>query len=147
MGTELITKLLRTDPLVKPFFGGVYASNQLPHEVMYPGYYVMNTDPHYKPGEHWIAAYFTDDGQVEYFDSYGRPPTGPIKCWLYRQSWNMTLNKYQLQGLLTAVCGQYCVFYIKQKAQGLDLIDIINMFDGSPMDSDHFVYHYINDLC
>ena len=32
------------------------------------GAYIINTDDHDKPGEHWLAVYFDKD--VEYFDCF-----------------------------------------------------------------------------
>lgn len=141
-----ITQILEKDYMTGPLFGGVYACNQLPLEVTYPGCYVMNTDPSYKPGEHWVAAYFCDDGQVEYFDSYGKSPTGPIKHWLKRQAWDVHWSTYLLQGPWTAVCGQYCTFYLLKRCRGWDFADIAGMLDDDDhKDSDQFVYEYIND--
>jgi hypothetical protein len=35
---------------------------------------IVNTDPHNKPGSHWVAIYGDGDGHTEFFDSYGKPP-------------------------------------------------------------------------
>ena len=49
-----------------------------PRDIIYyylnlNGAYVVNTDPHYKPGQHWVAMYLKG-GQGEYYDSMGLPP-------------------------------------------------------------------------
>jgi len=54
-------------------FDGVVAADRLPNE---PRLLVCNTDPSYRPGEHWIVIYVDDEGRYgEYFDSFGRPPS------------------------------------------------------------------------
>jgi hypothetical protein len=55
-------------------FHGVFPSDMIPPVEKYPVAMVCNTDPHDKPGQHWIAMYISDDGIGEYFDSYGQPP-------------------------------------------------------------------------
>ncbi|GFT67257.1 uncharacterized protein NPIL_535271 [Nephila pilipes] len=36
---------------------------------------VINTDPHDKEGSHWLAMYIQDEKTIEFFDSYGLPPS------------------------------------------------------------------------
>ena len=42
----------------------------------YPSAYVINSETHDQPGEHWVAVYFDQHGRGEYFDSYGLPSLG-----------------------------------------------------------------------
>ena len=42
--------------------------------VSYPSSDVINLDPSYKPGSHWVAVYFDRNGEGEYFNSLGRYP-------------------------------------------------------------------------
>ena len=58
-------------------FRGVFSRDTLPSTIN--GLLVCNTDPHGKPGEHWIAMCINDDGHGEYFDSFERPPTKVFK--------------------------------------------------------------------
>jgi hypothetical protein len=53
-------------------FGGVYPRGLLP-ETLDQKAIMINTDPHDKPGGHWVCLYVTSP-VVEYFDSYGLPP-------------------------------------------------------------------------
>ena len=52
-------------------FQGVYSCDTLPPK---PELLVCNTDPHDKPGTHWIAIYVDKNGRGEYFDSFGMEP-------------------------------------------------------------------------
>ena len=67
-------------------FVGVFPRDILPQPI--DGAYVINTDPHYKPGQHWVAMYL-NGGRGEYYDSLGLPP---------KNSWTF----YQRSGRLTA---------------------------------------------
>jgi hypothetical protein len=55
-----------------PSLGGVYPRDLL-LETLDQKAIVINTDPHDKPGAHWVCLYVTN-AVVEYFDSYGLPP-------------------------------------------------------------------------
>jgi nitrogenase subunit NifH len=43
-------------------FCGVFASDMIPQMSKYPAAIVCNTDPHDKPGQHWIAMYIDEKG-------------------------------------------------------------------------------------
>ncbi|EGG20063.1 hypothetical protein DFA_07180 [Cavenderia fasciculata] len=68
--------------IMKPYhrkgFERVIASDQLnllePKDKMS---FIMNLDPHNKPGSHWVAVYIDadKDKSVEYYDSFGQEPT------------------------------------------------------------------------
>ena len=74
MKSSQIQKALQFHPQTKSTFGGVFARNKVP-TIPKRKYisYVVNTDPSHKPGEHWVAFFFTPS-EVYYFDPYGIPP-------------------------------------------------------------------------
>ena len=66
--TELEEKLF-SDHHIRDIVGGVYASDALPiHVKKRPLLHIVNTDPSYMPGKHWLVIYIGEDGLVEYFD-------------------------------------------------------------------------------
>ena len=131
-----IQAILSMDYSSKSNFRGVYAMDRLP--VRQQGAYVINTDDHDQPGAHWIAVF--DDGyNVEYMDSYGRPPLdlrcvqflGP--CYSY--------NTVTLQQLFSTACGFYCVYYLMQRSCGFSSQKIISML--SQCESGYVVKNFI----
>lgn len=55
-------------------FAGVYPRDLIPHQLRpYEKGIVVNTDPHDRPGMHWVCLY-SNTPIIEYFDSYGLPP-------------------------------------------------------------------------
>ena len=55
-------------------FAGVYPRDLISHRLRpYEKAIVVNTDPHDRPGTHWVCLYVTPP-VVEYFDSYGLKP-------------------------------------------------------------------------
>ena len=71
----------------------------------------MNTDPHYKPGQHWVAA-MKKNGICYFFDSYGDSPVkyNPV---FWRPLQDCIRSKKDYQQTLSTVCGDYCLFFLR----------------------------------
>jgi hypothetical protein len=91
------------------YFGGVFPRDKLPKKFEeYPVALVVNTDPSYKSGEHWVALYINSENDYEYFDSFGLLP-----LTYELQMPNATVvNKNTIQSLSSMTCGHFCVFYL-----------------------------------
>ena len=122
-------------------FRGVYSCDTLP-EGDVCGLLVSNTDPHDKPGEHWIAMYF-DGERGEYFDSFGRPPNKLFKDYLNKHCKYWTFNDRQLQSACSRFCGHYCVYYCLLRGSGVDLHKIISSFTNDTGFNDVIVHGFI----
>lgn len=89
---------------------------------------VFNTDPHDKPGEHWIAAFanISDDieyPQMSYFDSYAHRPEPQIqelmqrwkeqidKLGKHKKPMKLFYNSIRHQ-YKDAQCGMYCIYFL-----------------------------------
>ena len=72
MNSRQLHWILSGDKFTKQFFRGVYAIDEIKSikTVSYPSSFVINLDPSYKPGSHWVAVYFDKNGVGEYFDSF-----------------------------------------------------------------------------
>ena len=92
--------------------------------VSYPSSFVINLDPSYKPGSHWVAVNFDKNGVVEYFDSFACYPSHEVVHFLHSHTKRCQYNHMQMQELYSMMCGQFVVYYIYHKSRGLTL-DII----------------------
>lgn len=75
---------------------------------------IVNTDPSTKPGKHWVAFFLGPHGKLEFFDSYGRPPTHfgfPIACSMLDTS-TFEYNTLAIQADSSSVCGHYCIVFL-----------------------------------
>ena len=118
---------------------GVYPVDQLPKRKLCGGY-VINTDNHDEPGEHWVAVFVTKR-RTDYFDSYGFPPTDErILKFIGSRAY---YNRKTLQSPITRVCGHYCVYFIKHRAKGWSAEKIIESF---PSNSDAFVKRHVVNM-
>ena len=66
LSNEELTRLAQEDPTLAPYFVGVFASDRLPASPhrQGPQAYVVNTDPHGRPGQHWLALWTPGDDAI-----------------------------------------------------------------------------------
>lgn len=138
MNTQQIDSVLRQDPYVEPSFKGVFSWDRVPK--FKTGSCVVNTAHSNESSGHWIALYITEH-EAEYFDSYGGDVPKTLKRKWKQKSW--TSNPTPLQSPLSAVCGQYCIYYLIHRVRGLPL-PAITMDFGSDVDyNDQMVYDFV----
>lgn len=135
MDGHTIDRVLRSDAYAVKHFRGVLtiSENQFwPTSINPPASYVINTDvTEHGKGEHWVAAFFTDNGRCEYFDSYGTAPLKPIFEWVKPFcSGNIIFNKKWIQSPVSRVCGVYVVFFLLMRSRGVKLDQIIAPFQN-----------------
>lgn len=125
-------------------FAGVFASDQLPASIEKPGALIVNTEPSRLSGEHWVAIYIDKSGRGEYFDSFGRKPfVKDIVLFLDGQCPGWSFNEKRLQGGLTTVCGQYCIYYLYRRCRGLSMSNIVQYFSSDYDRNDYTVARFV----
>ena len=126
MRGEAIDKIL-TDILwgTPTTYLGVFSRDELPHSfTRYPSAYVANTDHSSLPGQHWVAFYHLSPSHLEFFDSYGCPPED-YHFHIPPSITQIDINSHQIQSDNSSDCGQYCIFYLYQRAHDIPLPEII----------------------
>ena len=132
--------MLTTDQLEKalknyPFFRGVYAADQLPDEIK-RGLYIANTDPSDKGGEHWVLFYKSEDGTIEFFDTFGRKPK-------LRWDGEWKYNTRIVQSPLSDACG-YHVLYFAYLRRFYPFETIIGNYGNNLVENDKHVKRIVN---
>ena len=131
LSTRVLETLAHEDPVLRTSFQGVYPADKLPRQVVEGGY-IMNTDPHDKPGQHWLACWIEAPSKCEVFDSYGLPlkfyKDPSLHHW-WNQFANITRSGQSIQSLQSQACGHYCIQYLKAKARGVSFIDFLAQWD------------------
>jgi len=122
--------LLKNKQSTKKYFRGVYPrdvlpklGNRMPNEE---NFYIVNFDTADEPGSHWVGMCLRRRGRNEYFDSYGLPPN--YKEFTDFLGKGYVHSKPDLQHELTSVCGQWSVFYVVRRCQGMTMVKIGKMF-------------------
>ena len=91
----------------------------------YPACFVVNSDTSQLPGEHWIAFYYTDIDNSEFFDSYGLSPL------VYGFDVDSLYSSRCLQSSTSTVCGQYCIYFLYHRSLKHSFHTILNAFSNS----------------
>lgn len=150
MESQQLLQILRADPYTSGIQHGVLPWNDFPRRIPHgPVAYILNTDPCDRPGQHWVALYTDGNHFGDYFDSYGRPPfRQEIAAWLDRRTDQWEWNHQPLQSKDTTVCGQYCLYYLLQRARGHSMNFIVQTFKPSytTYDNDLLVYDWADRM-
>ena len=150
MDTVQLTGILSSDPHARNCFIGVVPCNHLPTKFSKaPACLVVNTDPSWKQGAHWLAVYMDENRDLEFFDSYGQDPEQYrlVYDFLKRNGQNKWKeNRKQLQGPLSSTCGQFCLYFLLWRCRGIKFEKIMSGFDESVHTNDFMVTTFVNSL-
>ena len=118
MNSGQLCWILSGDKFTKLSVKGFHAIDEMKliKSVSYPSCFVINLDPSYKPGSHWVAVYFDRNDEGEYSDSFARYPPHKVDHFLCSHAKGWQYNRMQVQEIYTTTCGQFVVFYIYQKS-------------------------------
>jgi hypothetical protein len=119
--------------------------------------FVFNTDPHDKPGQHWIAMYSNlDKNEVNYWDSYGIKPSKEVKRLAERiisqgrqlgLKIKFNVNKYKHQ-FKNSECGVYSINFIVSQLDGNSFEDTVNniIYDDKMWEKRRKYFVYENEI-
>lgn len=146
MDSTEIDRLLRAR--CRGQFVGVFAVDRLPLRLppKRPLLIVCNTDPHDRPGKHWIVLYVDRNSRGEFFDSLHQPAPLTIKNYLNKICTSWSTNTRQIQSAASRFCGHYCIFYCLFKSLNYSLIDINSCFSNDTGLNDVFVHAIVCKL-
>ena len=113
---RILTKCLKNSGVK---FLGVFPSDHIPctNEILShtPACYVVNSDPCTEPGTHWVAFFHPSATHVEFFDSFGKPPSH--YRLLVPSNLVLTHNHVKLQSDTTESCGKWCIIFLHRRAE------------------------------
>jgi hypothetical protein len=134
MDAAQLEKRIQKDEVMKNDVWGVFARNELPSHLL-PGGYVVNSDDRGSPGQHWMAVYVTEDGMVEFMDSFGRKPQD------YKLDLNCTYYSRAVQSANTGTCGLYVLYYLFWRCRGIPMHVIMSTLNN-PNNDTTVNHHY-----
>jgi hypothetical protein len=145
MNTNQINKVLFTDKYTRKIFGGTYPIDKLPKRVQYPSCFVINNQPSYQTGEHWVAVYFTKNKNAVFFDSYGNNPSFyKLTKFVKNNSKMFEYNHKQIQSYLSEYCGYYCLLFLLFISRENTLTDFLSFFKN-PVKNDLMIKNFLKN--
>lgn len=148
MDGEQLSRILIRNPKMDAVFRGCFPCNELPDPITlkYPAALIVNLDPDFLEGSHWIALYAYGLGrEVIYFDSYALPPNILINNDFLFHFPRVVRNKKQYQAFKTETCPLYCILFIYFLSIGYPFTYYIRLLDNC-YNTDLFVRDMINKL-
>jgi hypothetical protein len=88
---------------------GVLMKDQLKKNTFKPGAYIVNLQNSGESGSHWISCYYSDKGDIIYFDSYGQ---APVQELIKLMPYDIFYNNKQIQDYHSSYCGIYCLAFL-----------------------------------
>ena len=115
MDNHTIARVLRSNHITQPYFGGVFSSDEIPWQdkknLRCKRFYIFNLDTSEEKGSHWVCIMLSPfKSKNFYFDSYGFPPIYVEfekfmdHCYKF--------NSKALQHNLSTSCGQWCLYFV-----------------------------------
>ena len=123
-------------------FVGVFPCDRLPELI--PGQaLIANTDPHDKPGQHWVAFYRSKTGSLEYFDSFGLPPlVDDLRKYINRGAHSkFSYSRIQVQDASAETCGNHCIAFVKHRLLDQPFVNLLAHFTSVLTDNDKQVFN------
>ena len=143
-----IDGILRNNEVTKKHFLGVFPEDGMPNYEKSISF-VTNTDSHVGPGKHWNAWWISDDGVIDFWDSFGRSPLSvflPVTYHEYVKNRRYHFNSKIVEGLFSKTCGHDCIYMIYCKSLGIDLKFISNSFSNNLSRNDDFVVNFVYNI-
>lgn len=123
MDEDELRNTLTNNQTTKPFFKGVFSSDELPwfekDEILKNKFIILNLDKRSEPGSHWVCIMLHPCNKNLFFDSYGMlPQNSDFEEFMNKSySYNSTVFQHDL----TTTCGQWCIYFIYHVCSGLPL--------------------------
>ena len=130
----------------RTMFLGVFPADRVPDDITsFPSAFVVNTDKADMPGEHWVACYMSAPSRLEFFDSYGMPPSMYPNITLPCSATHV--SNVNLQGFGSRVCGHYCILFVCLRSSGRSFKDACKFAKVLPSTSrDRCVGRFVSSL-
>lgn len=141
---EINKTLKRISTKKKVEFLGVFSRDNLP--VILPSkslMFIINLGNTNSGGSHWTCVFQRRGAKfLEYFDSMGMPPPEEILKNHRQPRKNIIYNTKQVQGIEQTSCGYHCLYFLKQRLCGIDIVDIIFSYSNNFEDNEKLVVNY-----
>lgn len=143
LNTQQLAMYMLKDPYIREQFGGVLALDQLQFTTFKPKIYIVNTDPHNEPGQHWFCLYISDT--PEHFDPVGNAPLFSVNNFLILNGPNYLYNSKRVQSYVSETCGLFCLFYCYFRCRSFSFKEIMSMFSNNlKLNEAIVIYFYEN---
>ena len=148
MNTLELTCMPESDPIISRFSPEVLARDQFCEVDVQRKYsvFIMNDQEQYRSGNHWVLVAMLPH-EVIFFDSFAKSPRHyAIDKDLHKKKRETIINRMVLQGPMSNVYGEFCMFLGFFLCRGYRLEDILKSFSEDLSFNEKAVYLQIQNL-
>lgn len=142
---EDLFNFIMKDELMFRALAGIFPIDKLPKLTHPDKFYLINSDPAFLPGKHWICVFFPQDVYAEFFDSLGRQPffySNAITNFIGNKC---VYNSMRLQPPNSSTCGLYCLYFLYHRVRGKSFLNILETFSNDLEHNDAIVIDFYRD--
>ena len=129
------------DKLGIKHFRGIYSHDGLQRNIR-KECGIINLDDIKGAGTHWVC-YRSLDSVVEYFDPFGLIMPNEARAYFHTSGKHIVYSMDEIQNRSTVLCGYWCLYYLLERQQSSDILDVIHNphFDN---DNSDFIKEYFS---
>ena len=105
-------------------FRGIYSRDGLPRKIR-KECGIINLDDIQGAGTHWVC-YRNLDSMVEYFDPFSLIMPNEALKYFNTSGKRVVYSIDEVQNRSTVLCGYWCLYYLYERQQGIDILDVIH---------------------
>lgn len=132
LSSKDLEQFLFNDSVLLNNVGGIFSVDNLPENVNFKKIFIINSDPSYLPGEHWLAVFFPSNSLPEFFDSFGKSPSqysqSIFNFLIEKDSRGFVYNCKRIQSTQATSCGLFCLYYLYFRIRGFTFASIMERF-------------------
>lgn len=136
LSTSQVNDILDFIPHYKGCFPNDYVRRHKPDRLEY---LVLNLQNSNQGGSHWVAIVNRPDCKnIEYYDSFGLPPTEDVAKYMLKSGKTVLYNSNQVQGINSSACGFFASYFIIQRSYNISPYEVVYHFDLNDMDYNEY---------
>ena len=145
MNTLDLNNILLNNPVTKSFFLGTYPACITPQTNKKFYTFITNTDNHTEFGEHWNC-WIVDNGNVTFFDSYGRNPLILNYDNIVKNFRNVRYTSKCIQDYHSRTCGLFCIHFLYIMTLKLPIEEFFCDYSNNLIDNDNAVLSIVDSF-
>ena len=124
-------------------FRGIYSRDGLPRNIR-KECGIINLDDMEGTGTHWVC-YRNLDSVVEYLDPFGLIMPNEARAYFHTSGKHIVFSIDEIQNCSTVLWGYWCLYYLLERQQGSDILDVLHNphFDN---DNSDFIKAYFSSM-
>ena len=106
------------------YLRGIYSRDRLPSKIK-KECGIINLDDIQGPGTHWVC-YRNIDKVIEYFDPFGLIMPSEALKYFNTSGKHIVYSIDEIQNRNTVLCGYWCLYYLLERQNGKNILDVIH---------------------